>query len=105
MSPYEEIEAAPDEYQARSRAATAAGVQAFARLLQLAEQRDSGQIERVVHFLAATYNGQAFQSCSAKHDWNNAKRRLMRSEVLRRQSGPSIRRSGCGAAASHSHSA
>ena len=41
--------------------ATQAGAQAFARLLTLAETRDSGQIPRVARFLAATYNGQAFQ--------------------------------------------
>lgn len=61
MSPHEEIEAAFDEHQSRSRAATAAAPQAFARLLRLAEERDSGQIVRVVRFLAATYNGQAFK--------------------------------------------
>src|SRR5512134_3034988 len=60
MSSHEEIEAAFDEYQSRSRAARAAGAQAFGRLLRLAEERDSGQIVRVVRFLAATYNGQAF---------------------------------------------
>jgi hypothetical protein len=41
--------------------ATKAGAQAFARLLELAETRDSGQIPRIARFLAATYNGQAFQ--------------------------------------------
>lgn len=40
--------------------ATHAGAQAFARLLKLAEERDSGQIPRIARFLAATYNGQAF---------------------------------------------
>lgn len=40
--------------------ATQAGAQAFARLLQLAETRDSGQIPRIARFLASTYNGQAF---------------------------------------------
>ena len=60
MSPHEEIEAALDEYQTRSRAASATGAQAFASLLRLAEERNSGQITRVVGFLAATYNGQAF---------------------------------------------
>ena len=44
----------------RSRQATQAGARAFARLLQLAEERDSGQIHRIARFLAATYNGQAF---------------------------------------------
>jgi uncharacterized protein YgbK (DUF1537 family) len=60
MSPHEEIEAALDEYQTRSCAATVTGAQAFARLLRLAEERDSGQIVHVARFLAATYNGQAF---------------------------------------------
>ena len=46
---------------ARSRQATQAGAQAFARLLKLAEDRDSGQIPRIARFIAATYNGQAFQ--------------------------------------------
>lgn len=67
-----------DTFAARSGEATRKGVQAFARLLQLAETRDSGQIPRVARFLAATYNGQAFPSCSDEHDGNNAKRRLMR---------------------------
>jgi len=48
-------------FAARSGEATRKGAQAFARLLQLAETRDSGQIPRVARFLAATYNGQAFQ--------------------------------------------
>lgn len=41
--------------------ATRKGAQAFARLLQLAEERDSGQIARIARFIAPTYNGQAFQ--------------------------------------------
>ena len=45
---------------ALSLQATQAGAQAFARLLKLAEERDSGQIPRIARFLAATYNGQAF---------------------------------------------
>ena len=49
-----------DSYQARSRDATALGAEAYARLLALAEHHDSGQIARVVQFIAATYNGQAF---------------------------------------------
>lgn len=46
---------------ALSLQATQAGTQAFARLLKLAETRDSGQIPRIARFLAATYNGHAFQ--------------------------------------------
>ena len=45
---------------ALSLQATQAGAHAFARLLALAETRDSGQIPRIARFLAATYNGQAF---------------------------------------------
>ena len=50
-----------DTFAARSGESTRKGAQAFARLLQLTENRDSGQIPRVARFLAATYNGQAFQ--------------------------------------------
>jgi len=50
-----------DTFAVRAGEATRKGAQAFARLLQLAENRDSGQIPRVARFLAATYNGQAFQ--------------------------------------------
>ena len=49
-----------DSFEPRSSDATATGAQAFARLLELAEHRNSGQIARVVQFIAATYNGQAF---------------------------------------------
>ena len=44
----------------RAREATAAGAQAFARLLAAAEHSDSGQTGRITKFVAATYNGQAF---------------------------------------------
>ena len=60
MSP-DAIDAEIATCEARSRQATQAGAQAFARLLKLAEERDSGQIQRIARFLAATYNGQAFQ--------------------------------------------
>jgi hypothetical protein len=60
MRPLQQIEAALDECQTRSRAATADGARAFARLLRLAEECDSGQIVRVARFLAASYDGQAF---------------------------------------------
>lgn len=46
---------------ALSLQATQAGAQAFARMLKLAEERDSGQIPRIARFLAAAYNGHAFQ--------------------------------------------
>lgn len=48
-------------FASRADAATRAAEHAFARLLSLAEERDSGQIVRVARFIAATYNGQAFQ--------------------------------------------
>lgn len=35
--------------------------QAFARLLELAAQRDTGQIPRIARFVAAMYNGRVFQ--------------------------------------------
>ncbi len=60
MSP-DAIEIEIAQCDARSRQSTQAGAQAFARLLKLAEERDSGQIPRIARFLAATYNGQAFQ--------------------------------------------
>ena len=44
----------------RMNAATAQGGQAYARLLDLAETRQSGQIRRIARFIASTYNGQAF---------------------------------------------
>lgn len=46
--------------QLRKQAATARGGQAFARLLALAETRDSGQARRIAQFIAATYDGAAF---------------------------------------------
>jgi hypothetical protein len=49
-----------DAFAARSEAATRKAAQAFARLLKLAEERDSGQIPRIARFLAAAYNGRAF---------------------------------------------
>jgi hypothetical protein len=48
-------------FAARSDRATRKAAHAFARLLNLAEERDSGQIPRVARFIATTYNGQAFQ--------------------------------------------
>lgn len=44
----------------RSRDSTHRGAQAFARLLTLAETRESGQVPRIARFLAATHNGHAF---------------------------------------------
>jgi hypothetical protein len=50
-----------DSSELRAHDATVIGAQAFGRLLALAERRNSGQIARVVQFIAATYNGQAFK--------------------------------------------
>jgi hypothetical protein len=61
MNPQSEIDDAPDVSTSRACAATLKGAQAFGRLLQLAEQRSSGQIVRVAGFIAATYNGEAFK--------------------------------------------
>ena len=61
------VEQTIDSYQARSRDATSRdassrGAEAYVRLLTLAEHHDSGQIARVVRFIAATYNAPAFSS-------------------------------------------
>jgi hypothetical protein len=48
-------------FDARSRQATQAGAQAFGRLLEMAEDEESGQTRRIAQFLAATYYGHAFQ--------------------------------------------
>lgn len=45
---------------ARSQKATAQAERAFARLLKIAEQGDSGQTRRVAAFIAGTFNGRAF---------------------------------------------
>ena len=55
------IDAEISACDALSLQATQAGAHAFARLLKPAEERDSGQILRIARFLAAAYNGQAFQ--------------------------------------------
>jgi hypothetical protein len=49
-----------DIFAVDAEKATRKGAHAFARLLQLAEERHSGQIVRIVRFIAATYNGTAF---------------------------------------------
>jgi hypothetical protein len=55
------LEARLQLYEERSAAAQAKAAQAYARLLNLAETRDSGQIRKIAQFLAATYNGTAFK--------------------------------------------
>jgi len=61
MNPQNEIDDPPDLLASRASDATLKGAQAFGRLLQLSEQRSSGQIVRVAGFIAATYNGEAFK--------------------------------------------
>lgn len=61
MDLHNEVEHDADQQASRACKATHEGAQAFARLLHLAEQRSSGQIVRVVGFIAATYNGAAFK--------------------------------------------
>ena len=56
-----ETDDAVNLFAARSDEATRKASQAFARLLKLAEERDSGQIARIARFVATTYNGQAFK--------------------------------------------
>ena len=48
------------EWARRAGLAQAAAAQAYARLLNLAETRDSGQIRRVAQFIASTYDGATF---------------------------------------------
>ena len=57
---HNEIEADLASYETRTRDATAVGAQAFARLLTLAEDEDSGQIVRIARFIAGMYNGRSF---------------------------------------------
>ena len=59
MSP-EDIDLQQREWDDRARVAQAAAARAYARLLDLAERRDSGQIRRIAQFLASTCNGEAF---------------------------------------------
>lgn len=48
------------QWAQRAAEAQAKAAHAYARLLELAETRDSGQIRRIAAFVASTYNGQAF---------------------------------------------
>ena len=48
------------EHERRSHEAEAKAASALARLLDLAETRNSGQIRTVVQFIAASYNGRAW---------------------------------------------
>jgi hypothetical protein len=48
-------------YEQRADVAQGRAAQAFGRLLNLAETRDSGQARSIAQFIAATYNGAAFK--------------------------------------------
>ena len=61
MDPHNGVDDVLDLSASRACEATRKGAHAFGRLLQLAERRSSGQIARVVQFIAATYNGDAFK--------------------------------------------
>jgi hypothetical protein len=60
MKSPEDFEREQREWDERARQAQAAAAQAYARLLDLAESRDSGQIRRIARFLAGTFDGEAF---------------------------------------------
>ena len=60
MTDEDSFHANMDEYQQRAFAAQSKAAQAFGRLLDLAESRDSGQTRHIAQFLAATYDGSAF---------------------------------------------
>jgi len=44
----------------RAQQVQASAAQAYARLLEIAEKRDSGQVRRVANFIASTYDGATF---------------------------------------------
>ena len=48
-------------YEQRAAVAQGKAAQAFGRLLNLAETRDSGQARTIAQFIAATYDGAAFK--------------------------------------------
>ena len=52
---------AQEQWARRAAEAQSKAAHAYARLIELAETRDSGQIRRIVEFIAATYNGQVFR--------------------------------------------
>jgi hypothetical protein len=61
MDLHNEVDHDTDLSDSRADMATRKGAQAFARLLHLAEQRNSGQIVRIAAFIAATFNGDVFK--------------------------------------------
>lgn len=57
---FDDLDRAQRQWDERARVAQATAAQSLARLLQLAECRDTGQAARVTRFLAATYNGNSY---------------------------------------------
>ncbi|MBK1613071.1 hypothetical protein CKO44_06235 [Rubrivivax gelatinosus] len=57
----EDLEAVFKQERGRSDAATDRGAAAFDRLLTLAEERDSGQIACIAHFIACVYDGETYR--------------------------------------------
>ncbi len=53
MNEFEQLRA----WEARAQQAQAKAAQAYLRLIELAEQHDTGQAARVARFLASTFNG------------------------------------------------
>lgn len=53
MDEFEQLRA----WEARAQQAQAKAAQAYLRLIELAEQHDTGQAARVARFLASTFNG------------------------------------------------
>jgi hypothetical protein len=60
MASFEDADRQQREWAHRAQASQAAAAQAYARLLDMAENRDSGQIRRIARYLASTFNGEAF---------------------------------------------
>ena len=97
MDLHNEVEHDTDPVASRAGEATRKGAQAFARLLQLAEQRSSGQIVRVVGFrhtdgdAGSPQRSPSHSEPTAGRDW------LHRSSSLRRQAtARAPRRTGLG---------
>lgn len=57
---FEEIDRQQREWDQRAMASQAKAAQAYARLIDLAETRDSGQIRTIARFIASTFDSEAF---------------------------------------------
>lgn len=60
MMSHDDIARQQARWDERARVAQAGAAQALARLIDLTEKRDSGQIRHIARFLASSYNGEAF---------------------------------------------